>query len=75
MIQLSNFKLTQEDQQIPTIKTRQMLKPFLKGLKIAFIGLLLTGLDTPPSTDDFLRSLKYDPASLIFMIRISNKNL
>ncbi|CAM9276582.1 unnamed protein product [Bubo scandiacus] len=66
MIQLSNFKLTQEDGQIPTIKTKQMLKPFLKALKIAFTGLLLTDLDTPPPTDDFLRSLKYDPASKAF---------
>ncbi|XP_009891092.1 PREDICTED: 40S ribosomal protein S20 [Charadrius vociferus] len=66
MIQLSNFKLTQEDQQIPTITTKQMLKPSLKGLKIAFIGLLLTGVDTPPLTDGFLRSLEYDPASQAF---------
>jgi len=41
MIQLSNFKLTQEDWQMPTIKTKQMLKPLLKGLKIAFTGLLV----------------------------------
>lgn len=75
MIQPSNFKLTQEDQQIPTIKTKQMLKPSLKGLKIAFIGLLLTGLDTPPPTDGFLRSLEYDPASQVFYDQKFKQNL
>lgn len=52
-----------------------MLKPFLRGLKIAFIGLLLSGLDTPPPTDDCLRSLKYNPASQVFYDQKLKQNL
>lgn len=66
MRHLNNFKSIQEDLQILAIKTKQTVKPFRKCLKIVFIGLLLTGLNTPLPTDDFLRSRDYDPASQIF---------
>lgn len=66
MRHLNNFKSIQEDLQILAIKTKQTVKPFRKCLKIVFIGLLLTGLNTPLPTDDFLRSLDYDPASQVF---------
>lgn len=75
MLQLCSFKLTQENQQIPTIKTNQMQKPFLEDLRIALVGLLLTGLDTPPPTDYFLKSLEYDPASQVFYDQKFKQNL